>query len=338
MAFISTHLDSELTDYNVEQLNNIGIWTINDFLIQTIQDIHAKTSIKYQTLKHLETIILAKYVINANDLAFELECCIRKCNMFPTGLPELTSALDGGFQTQEIVEFFGETGAGKTELCYLLCGEILSHYDSHNILFITPNHDICYEKIEHYTRIKAGNRIISDDEMFTALSRIEVARPLKLDDLVHLLTSVVQCDRNNLVRCIVIDSLSFLIQEDTLEISLGENTDLYTTLGTSNATKKLEMVKDSYKSSYVNELMRLLTNVAYVKNVIVLVTNSNMSMTNCKAWTNAIDHRINIERVSTGYRATITKTVHNITKLGHSIYFTINDDGINAIRRQIQES
>lgn len=47
--------------------------------------------------------------------------------MCPTGLPELTTALAGGFQTPEIVEFSGDSETRKTDLCYLLCVCVLSH-------------------------------------------------------------------------------------------------------------------------------------------------------------------------------------------------------------------
>jgi len=275
--------------------------------------------------------------------------------MCPTGLPELTQALDGGFQTQEIVEFLGDSEVGKTELCYLLCGEILSHYDEYQILYIASNFDLNHEKIAKYIKLKAGNRDLGDEDVYNALSRIDVARPTKLADLVHLLNTLVHSDKRNSVRCVIIDSLSFIIQEDILEIktsNLSDADELEKFSGLKGRSlicseaqhATIESARKDLIDIYLHEVMRLLTNIALIKNVMVILTNSDQNFTFCKSWVNAIDHRIHLTKMSefsrfylhnprsTVRKATILKTIHNIGKIGYSIPFAISDEGLFAIR------
>lgn len=353
MAYLSGDICDLLTGDNLDSLNKANIWTINDLCSKDIMDIRRLTNMKYSTLKEIINVIKSRYTIKCHEASFLFDQKIQEYELCSTGLPELTQILDGGFQTQEIIELFGDSECGKTEMCYLICGEILSHYESFHISFISPNFDIDHEKIAHYTRFKAGNREYSDDEMFKCLSRVEVARPNKLADLVHLLNTLVH--RRSLIKCIIIDSLSFIIQEDILEIKTSNLNDVEglnkfsalkgkSSLIYQDANATDESKRKDFIDIYLHEVMRLLINIATTKNVIIIITNSDSQLTYSKSWTNAIDHRIQLSRMpeysnyylhnprSTVLKATILKTIHNIGKLGHSIPFAINDEGLFAIR------
>lgn len=354
MAYITSELCDLLNDEHIQALNNSNIWTVNDLCSANLMDVRKETNIKYNILKEVHDKIRQRYTMPCNEFNFLLEKSILECKMCPTGLPELTLALDGGFQTQEIVEFYGDSECGKTEMCYLLSGEILSHFDDYHILFITSTYDIDHEKLAKYTRSKAGNREMSDEDIFKCLSRVEVARPMKLADLVHLLNTLVHSDKRNSTKCIIIDSLSFIIQEDILEIktsNLNDGDELEKFVGlrghsfiNQESCSSIENARRELIDIYLNEVMRLLINVAITKNVIIVITNSDTQLTFSKSWTNAIDHRIHLDRMSEFSRyylqnqgstvcsATILKTIHNISRIGHSIPFAINDEGLFAIR------
>lgn len=363
MAYLSSEMSEMLTDEHIEMLNKANIWTINDLCSIDLMEVRRRTNIKYNVLKDVYDKIKQRYTLPCHDFNYLLEKSIIECKMCPTGLPELTLALDGGFQTQELVEFLGDSECGKTEMCYLLCGEILSHFEDYHILYIASSCDIDYEKIAKYTRLKAGNRELSEDDIYKCLSRVQIARPTSLADLVHLLNTVVHSDKRNTIKCIVIDSLSYIIQEDILEIKTCDLTDgdeigrFSALLSHSNHTESrrsslTEGLTTSYEESqrkdltdiYLQEVMRLLTNIAISKNVILIITNSNNQLAFSKSWTNAIDHRIHLARMSeysryhlqnprsTVCRATILKTIHNITKIGYSIPFAINNEGLFTIR------
>ena len=124
--------------------------------------------------------------------------------------------MDGGFQTQEIVEFSGDSETDKTEMCYLLCAEILVQFKEFYVLYIASNFDFDHEKVIKYVRLKAGD--MSDEDVYKALSRVEIAKPTKLADLVHLLNTLVHSDKKKQTKCIIVDSISFIIQDDILDI------------------------------------------------------------------------------------------------------------------------
>lgn len=355
MAYLNSDMCEYLTTEHLEALNKSNIWTVNDMVSIDLMEAKRKTNMKFHILKEIQEKVRSRYCLASMELNFVIEKSIQECKICPTGLPELTAALDGGFQTQEIVEFFADSECGKTELCYLLCGEILSHYADYRILYVAADHDIDHEKIAKYTRCKAGNRELDEEDIYHCLTRIDVARPTKLADLVHLLNTLVHSDRRASVRCIIIDSLSFIIQEDVLEIktaSLQNEDELEKfgalkglTLTNHDTSLTTETIRRDIIDIYLHEVMRLIVNIALTQNVIVVLTNSDQLLTYSKSWTNAIDHRIHLSRMpeyssytvsnprSTVCEATILKTIHNISKIGYSIPFAISDEGLFAIRR-----
>lgn len=358
MAFLSSELSENLTDELLDKLNKANIWTVNDVLAGDIMDIKRRTNIKFHILKDIQEKAKQRYTLPCQELNFLLDKSIQECKMCPTGLPELTQALDGGFQTQEIVEFFGDSETGKTEMCFLLCGEILSHYDDYRILYVASNSDVDHEKITKYIKSKAGNRELSEDDIFKCLSRLDIARPTKLTDLVHLLNTLVHSDKRRAIKCLIIDSLSFIIQEDILDIRTADLEDpdtvekfsaLKATLVHRETGATVESIRRDLTDIYLHEVMRLITNIAFNQNVIVVITNSDHQLTYSQSWTNAIDHRVQFSKIcefsryyihnprSTVCEANIVKTVHNISKIGYSIPFAINDEGLFAIRLKMPD-
>lgn len=356
MAFLSSDICDLLTTEVVDTLRKHDIWTVNDFFALEPMEIRHKTNLKYGSLKEIMEKIKYKYTAPLMDASLALQQSVQRCKMCPTGLPELTSALDGGFQTQEIVEFFGDSGCGKTEMCLLLCGEMLSHYNDYNILYVASNYDFDIDKVSRYIKVKSGGRISSEDDIFGCLSRVEIAKPTRLHDLVLLLNSLVHKDRKKLVKCIVIDSISMIIQEDLLKIKNANLADadeiqqieaLRTINPTSSTSRAGEReCKESAIDIYVHEIMRLLTTIAVSHNVMVIITNSDPDLASYKSYTNATDHRLELARMpeysrykiqnpkSTVCRATILKTIHNVSRVGYTIPFEINNEGIYALRLQ----
>lgn len=347
MAFINIEMSTLLTQEHLDSLQAAGYWTVNDLCSADLMEVKRAANISFHILKDLYDNIKKRYTLPCHDLGFVVEKSIRECKMFPTGLPELTAALDGGYQTQEIVEFCGESESGKTEMCYLLCGEILSHFEDYNILYVAANHDFDNEKVEKYTRVKAGNRVITEEDVFKCLNRIDIARSTNFTQLTHLFNSLVHTDKRNLVKCIIIDSLSFIIQDDILDIKtadLSDGNELNRFSAFVNKTTNQDITATDIVEVYLREVMRLLINVAQTRNVLIVLTNSDRSLSLRKSWLNAIDHQIQLSkmhdsssfkvsnpRASVG-KATIMKTIHNILKIGHSIPFAIDDEGLFAIR------
>uniref|UniRef100_A0A6G1SLA6 DNA repair protein RAD51 4 n=1 Tax=Aceria tosichella TaxID=561515 RepID=A0A6G1SLA6_9ACAR len=352
MAYLSTNMSELLTDEYLDSLQKADIWTINDLCSRDLMDIKRATNIKFHILKDLQDRVKQRYVLPCLDMNLLVEKSIREFFVCPTGLPELTEALDGGFQTQEIVEFSGDSETGKTEMCYLLCAEILAKFKEFHVLYIASNFDFDHEKLIKYVRSRAGE--LSDEDMCKSLSRVEIARPTKLTELVHLLNTLVHSDRKMQTKCIIIDSISFIIQDDILDIksaNLHDADDLEKFLALKGinflqqeAGATVEGTRREIMDTYLHEVMRLLVNVAITKSVIVAITNSDAGLASRKSWTNAIDHRIALSKMpefsqykvdnprATVCRATLLKTVHHISKIGHSIPFAITDNGILSIK------
>lgn len=317
MAQLTEEMCDSLTNEHIVSLNKANIWTVNDLCSKDIMEIKRETNIKYYILKSLLDEVKQRYTLPCYDCDYVVTNLLKELKMCPTGIPELTMALEGGYQTQEIVEVSGDSGTGKTEMCHLLCGVFLNHYKEDYILYVASQSDFDVDKVTKYTRAKAIGRDLSDEDIFHCLQRVSVARPTRLADLVHLLNTIVHGDQRNAIRCIIIDSLSFIIQDDILELKTSEDA--------AGAKEAIEI--------YLSEVMRILTNIATNKNVILFITNSNHSSLSCyKSWTNGIDHRIHLQ--DNPRRATILKTIHSLSRINYSILFEINDEGLFAIRYQ----
>jgi len=352
MAFLNLDMSNLLEQVHLDALQDAGYWTINDLCSADLMDVKRATNIKFHVLKDLVDNVKKRYTLPCHDLGFMVEKSIRECKICPTGLPELTSALDGGYQTQEIVEFFGDSECCKTELCYLLCGELLSHFEDYNILYVASDHDFDHEKVLKYTKSKAGNRFLDEDDLYKCLSRIDVARPTTFTQLTHLFNSLVHTDRKNSVKCVIIDSLSFIIQDDILDIKtadLSDGNELTRLSAYINRTTSQDVSANDLIDVYLREVMRLLINVAQTRNTIVVITNSETSLNLRKSWINAVDHQIKLSKIhdssvfkvnnsrATVCMATIMKTIHNICRIGHSIPFAVDDEGLFAIRSIVKQ-
>ncbi|XP_057323068.1 uncharacterized protein LOC130666247 isoform X3 [Microplitis mediator] len=147
----------------------------------------------------------------------------------------LDKILDGGFQCGTITEICGMQGSGKTQICFQSClhvqlplekgglnGRAL-YVDTRNAFSLQRINDL----IEGYKKLYP-NLKISNDSM---TQNIEVITPGKIEELsatiekfkYHIRTQT----KENLIRLIIIDSLSFLImsiEEPSLRIRFYLNT------------------------------------------------------------------------------------------------------------------
>lgn len=313
MALLTEEMFDGITEGEIESLNRANIWNVNDLCSNELMDMKRETKIRYPLLKNLVEHVRQRYTLPLFDCDYTCANSLKDLKLCPTGLPELTAALDSGYQTQEIVELTGDSGTGKTEMCYLFCATFLSHYPKYDILYVASQSDFETEKLSKYIRSKTMSETeLSDENIFNHLQRVSVARPSRLADFVHLLNTIVHSDLQDKIRCIIIDSLSFILQDDLLEL------------------KTCESDRDAI-DIYLGGVMRILTNIAINKNVIIFLTNANYSQLSYnKNWSNGIHHRIHL--TDNPRRATILKTIHNLTRINYSVPFEINDEGLFTVR------
>lgn len=348
MAYLNPEMCTLLSQEVIDNLNFKDIWTINDLLsTKNLMYLKQGTNIRFNSLKEIYDRIDQRYTLSKHDLNFMLDKRIETLKICSTGLADLDDVLGGGLKSQEIVEYYGESETGKTELCYLVCGVFLKQFQDYSILYIASNHDFDPQKIIKNIQNIECDKKLSEDDIYNYLNRIHLARPTKLADLVHLLNTSIHNDKRNSLKLIILDSISFIIQDiilsiKSLDLNDGDEVDKFVYLknicyndirATINSERKYLL------DVYLHEVMKLLTQITLAKNLILLVTNSDSNLTFNKSWINAINHRIYLARLPNNsgstFSATITKTTHNITYIGYSIPFLIDDNSIRYASKEI---
>ncbi|XP_044581151.1 DNA repair protein RAD51 homolog 1-like isoform X3 [Cotesia glomerata] len=146
----------------------------------------------------------------------------------------LDKILDGGFQCGTITELCGAQGSGKTQICFQAClhvqlsrelgglnGRAL-YIDTRNAFSLQRINDLIegYKKL--YPRLKISNDLMAQNIQIATLGKLE-----ELSTTIEKLkNTLVNQTKNNLIRLIIIDSLSFLImsvEEPSLRVRLYLN-------------------------------------------------------------------------------------------------------------------
>ena len=122
-----------------------------------------------------------------------------------TGSKAFDELLGGGFESQAIVELFGEFGSSKTQLCFQLAvnatlPEDMGGLDSEVIIIDTEN-------TFRPERIAQMARYLGADPEET-LKKIHVARAFKSQHQILLVEKAMELARDRKVRLLIVDSLT----------------------------------------------------------------------------------------------------------------------------------
>ena len=123
----------------------------------------------------------------------------------PTGSKAFDELLGGGFESQSIIELFGEFGSSKTQLCFQLAvnatlPEEQGGLDSEVVIIDTEN-TFRPERIEQMARYLGA-----DPE--ETLKKIHVARAFNSQHQILLVDKAMELARDRKVRLLIVDSLT----------------------------------------------------------------------------------------------------------------------------------
>lgn len=186
-----------------EKLKEIGFSTIEALATATIGELEAAG---IGEKKAAELIELARESleikwVTAKDLA-EIRSSIGRIT---TGSKALDAMIGGGIETQSIIEFFGEYGSGKSQLCHQLCVNVQLPVERGGLggaaLYIDTENTFRIERIEQMARHLG---LDFDD----VASKIIYSEAYNSDHQVLLLEKADGIIKQNNVRLIIIDSLT----------------------------------------------------------------------------------------------------------------------------------
>ena len=164
-----------------------------------------------------------------------------------TGSKALDELIGGGVESQSIMEFFGEFGSSKTQLCFQLAVNATLPEDrgglDSDVIIIDTENTFRPERI-----VQMANYLGLDPE--TTLSRIHVARAFNSQHQILLVDKAMELARDKKVRLLIVDSLTSHFRAE------------YVGRGTL-----------AERQQVLNRHMHDLLNFATLNNAVIVVTN-----------------------------------------------------------------
>ena len=187
----------------VKQLREAGIHTVEGLATATLGEVTASGIGEATAMKIIETArkTIALTYITAEELAERR----REMRRLSTGCSSLDAILDGGLETQNITEFYGEYGAGKSQICQQLCVTVQLPVERCGLgggaLYIDS------EQVFRPDRItQIAPRLGLDPK--NVLKRIVFAEAYTSSHQIILLENADEVIKENGIRLIIIDSLT----------------------------------------------------------------------------------------------------------------------------------
>jgi DNA repair protein RadA len=198
----------------LEDLPGIGPATaqrLRELGFHTIESLATATARELETAgvgekKALDVIRAARGGIELSFIrADELMKMRQNVLRLTTGSKAIDTLLDGGLETQTIIEFFGEFGSGKSQICHQLCVNVQLPPERGGLaggaLYIDTENTFRTERI-----VKMAEHLGLDSN--EVVRNIIFAEAYNSDHQIFLLDNADKVIKENNVRLIIIDSLT----------------------------------------------------------------------------------------------------------------------------------
>ena len=124
----------------------------------------------------------------------EIRRCLHEHALLPTGLVSLDEMLGGGLAAGQVTELIGHAGAGKTQLCLLICAAQVAAADAGHALFLDTCGDYSASRVLAFTEAlsRHGEPSLSREQCEARLG--ERVRYVPATELLQLLATLDQLD------------------------------------------------------------------------------------------------------------------------------------------------
>ncbi|XGW17514.1 hypothetical protein V3C99_002257 [Haemonchus contortus] len=137
-----------------------------------------------------------------------------------TGLPSIDNLLQNDLQLGEMSEIVGDSGAGKTQLCYAIVANTLIH-TKFNVAWLDSNGSYRSHRL---VELINGRGINDADVVSSLLDRICVARVSDQTQLLDALEFIDDKMETNNFRLVVIDSVFEMFDDRQLDENMTRST------------------------------------------------------------------------------------------------------------------
>ncbi|MEM2102528.1 MAG: DNA repair and recombination protein RadA [Candidatus Bathyarchaeia archaeon] len=186
-----------------QRLRELGFHTIESLATATTRELEAAG---VGEKKALEVIRAARSGMELSFIrADELMKMRQNVLRLTTGSKAIDNLLEGGLETQTIIEFFGEFGSGKSQICHQLCVNVQLPPERGGLaggaLYIDTENTFRTERI-----VKMAEHLGLDPN--EVVRNIIFAEAYNSDHQIFLLDNADEIIKENNIRLIIIDSLT----------------------------------------------------------------------------------------------------------------------------------
>ncbi|MBX5326110.1 MAG: DNA repair and recombination protein RadA [Candidatus Bathyarchaeia archaeon] len=186
-----------------QRLRELGFHTIESLATATTRELEAAG---VGEKKALEVIRAARSGMELSFIrADELMRMRQNVLRLTTGSKAIDNLLEGGLETQTIIEFFGEFGSGKSQICHQLCVNVQLPPERGGLaggaLYIDTENTFRTERI-----VKMAEHLGLDPN--ETVRNIIFAEAYNSDHQIFLLDNADEIIKENNIRLIIIDSLT----------------------------------------------------------------------------------------------------------------------------------
>ncbi|KAF4518212.1 hypothetical protein B566_EDAN005937 [Ephemera danica] len=204
-------LNPLLTDDNLQRLNSRKIYTILDLLDEPHEKITEFTQIPKQDVLDLRDSLIANFSSFYKDGLSIYKDMTHNSAIISSNIPRLDAVLNGGLMTGELLEVYGFSGCGKTQLCLTLTASAAARLKAH-VYYIDCKNDFSGTRLQSILYSQG----VRDEELGMAMERVQVVRPTSIHQLLTSLPYLhqqIQQKQNTsaTTRLLIIDSLCSLL-------------------------------------------------------------------------------------------------------------------------------
>ncbi|MGQ9565573.1 MAG: DNA repair and recombination protein RadA [Candidatus Bathyarchaeales archaeon] len=186
-----------------QRLRELGFHTVESLATATTRELEAAG---VGEKKALEVIRAARSGMELSFIrADELMKMRQNVLRLTTGSKAIDNLLEGGLETQTIIEFFGEFGSGKSQICHQLCVNVQLPPERGGLaggaLYIDTENTFRTERI-----VKMAEHLGLDSN--EVVRNIIFAEAYNSDHQIFLLDNADEIIKENNIRLIIIDSLT----------------------------------------------------------------------------------------------------------------------------------
>jgi len=168
----------------------------------------------YEAFEYVQDVLVKNGIIPKPYMsAMELYHEQKNLKRYKTGSKLVDEAFSGGILSQYMTEFFGQNGAGKTQLAISILMNVLIEDKEAEIVYIDNENKLQVERF--ISILKARKIITTDEEADQYLNRIHIFRALNTDEQKQHMTKISNMMAHGAnIKLYVIDSVLSLFQAE----------------------------------------------------------------------------------------------------------------------------